>query len=383
LFFLAFFIIDILASLQKYYSTERSNKFLQAEQYIVLSTYCISNLLSGVLVLITKKLTKSTDETEIIDRRQDSLKHRKSDRNVINNKTKTILLIIAICLIFFVGRSASLIYYVISDDYTLCKESKNTWLIPIDIIGRLIFSKVILNQKIHRHHYLSLIIILLGFLSMFYIGIKTLDNSYYIIFFILKRLAFGIGDILAKKLFIKEFILPQNLMFYQGSFDLIIHCLIFLPIIIFSKQIIPFSDDKNSFFLDETSLEKGMKILFIIFIFIRNIIIYQIIYTFSPIHIGFLDIIIKYLDFIIPVFFYGLNGSGFPEPKMIIFIFYLISFMFVIFGTLLFSEIIIINICGLSDHTKPGIFKRIRLETVSFDSEIVYDTPDEENEALQ
>ena len=135
--------------------------------------------------------------------------------------------------------------------------------------------------------------------------------------------------------------------------------------------------------MDETSFEKGMKIVFIIFIFIRNIIILQIIYTFSPIHIGFLDIIIKYLDYIIPVFFYGLNESSFPEPKMIIFILYLVSFMLVIFGTLLFSEIIIINKCGLSDHTKSGIIKRIRLEAMSFDSEIVKDTPDEENEALR
>ena len=227
LLFLAFLIIDILASLQKYYSTERSNKFLQAEQYVVLSTYCISNLLSGFLVLITKKLTKSTEEGELIDSSQESSKHKKSDKNDSNNNKKTILLIIGICFIDFAGRAASLIYYLTSNDYTLCKESKNTWLIPIDIIGRLIFSKVILNQKIHRHHYVSLIIILLGFLSMFYIGIKTLDNSYYIIFFILKRLAFAIGDALTKKLFMKEFILPQNLMFYQGSFDLIIHCLIF------------------------------------------------------------------------------------------------------------------------------------------------------------
>ena len=121
----------------------------------------------------------------------------------------------------FLGRVTALLYYLLFEDNGLYEEEKSTWLFPIDIITRIIFSNIILKTKIYKHHYISLIIIIIGFIPLFFIGILNLDNWILIIFYVLRRLAYCIGDILTKRLFTRELILPQSLMLYKGIFALI------------------------------------------------------------------------------------------------------------------------------------------------------------------
>ena len=372
---IAFFIIGLFCLLTKYYSAENDNEFLKADQYVILFTYCISDLLSGFLIIITQRLTQShsTQGNEKEENLLNPFELINFDKNDKKSRKKKYFLIFLICLIDFLGRAASLIYYFIFDDNSLSLESKNTWLIIMDLIFRILFSKWILQEKIYKHHLMSLFFLIIGYISMIYSGIYLLNHSkvgkwYYIIFSILRRLAFSIGDTLTKKLFAEEFILPQILMFYKGIFALIIHCLVFFPIIAFSETI-PFSENNNYFFIDNDSFEKIMKILFIIFLFIRNVIILQIIYVFSAIHIGFFDSVIKYCDYIMKVIFSGLDKSDLPEPKFLMFIINLISLILIIFGTLLFSEIIIINKWGLDYDTKSALYDRIILDRLSIDSQ--------------
>ena len=376
--FLAFWIIDISASILQYYSTEYKigkafKDFIAAEQYIILFSYCISDSLAGVLVLITKKLIKSKKKEEIEVKNNSSSEQIHKKRKIEYPGGGKILLLFLICLIDFFGRAVNLIYYLLFDDDTICKESNNTFLIHIDIICRIILSKLILKNKIHKHHLLSLIILLIGFISMFYAGYNLLEsninNWYYIIFFILKRVVFSLGDVLTKLMFTKIFILPQSLMFIKGISAFLIHIIIFFPIILF-KELIPFSKNGNNYFQVFTLSDIVIKIIFIILLVFRNIVILHVIYIFSPTHLGFLDIIIKYLDFIPSM-------GTFNSFNTLI---YFISLIIIIFGTLLFNEIIIINKCGLNKYTRPEIVKRIRLETMSYDSTLLTDIQEEENE---
>ena len=377
-YFLAFLIIGTLALLQKHYSKKQEG-LEKAQQFMILFSYCLSDLLSGILVIITKKLMKSTSE-EIKENKTGSSRKIYNNKNDTNKKRKKYLLLFGICLIDFLGRATALIYYLFGNIDTY-EEEKNTWLFPIDVISRIIFSKIILKTKIYKHHYISLILIIIGFIPMFFIGILNLNKWILIIFYVLRRLAFCIGDILTKRLFEKELILPQNLMLYKGIFALIIHCFIFFPII-FLTHLIPFAKG-SKFFIDDNWTEKNMKILLILLLFIRNIVILQIIFIFSPIHIGFLDIIIKYLNYIVFVIFVGWNDGNYkknilPGPEIISLIIYLVLYIFIIFGTLVFTETIIINKCGLNEQTMPGLLEKLELDNVSLDSEhYVYDGEEE------
>ncbi len=377
IYFLAFWIIDILASVLRYYSTEIKieKDFIAAEQYIILFSYCISDSLAGVLILITKKIMKSKKNEEIEVKNNSNsifepIYKKKKDTYPKKNK---ILLLIVICLIDFFGRAVNLIYYLIFDDDTICKESNNSFLIHIDIICRIVLSKLILKNKIHKHHWLSLIILLVGFISMFYAGYNLLEsnisNWYYIIFFVLKRVVFSLGDVFTKLLFTKIFIFSRTLMFIKGTSAFLIHIFIFFPLIFF-KELIPFSKNGNNYFEIFTPSDIIIKIIFIFLLFLRNIVILHVIYIFSPTHLGFLDIIIIYLDYI---------------PSIIKFrsfhtLMYFISLIIIIFGTLLYSEIIIINKYGLNKYTKPELVKRMVLENKNFDSDLDIDVEEEENE---
>ncbi len=376
IFFLAFWIIDIFASLIKYYSTEIKieKDFIATEQFIVLFSYCISDSLAGFLVLITNKLIESKKNEKIGEKYKGYFELIYNENNDKTIKKNQLLLLILMCLIDFFGRAVSLIYYLIFDDDTICKESNNTFLIHIDIICRIIFSKLILKYKIHRHHWLSIIILIIGFISMFYAGFALLEdninNCYYIIFFVLKRMAFSLGDVFTKIIFNTELILPQSIMFAKGISAFLIHIFIFFPLIFFKKELIPFSKGDNNYFQSFTPFDIFIKIIFIFLLFLRNIVILHVIYIFSPTHLGFLDIIIIYLDYI---------------PSIIKFrsfhtLMYFISLIIIIFGTLLFNEIIIINKYGLNKYTKPAIIKRMRLEKMSLESEIEMGIEEEEEE---
>ena len=208
---------------------------------------------------------------------------------------------------------------------------------------------------------------------MFYAGYNLLEsninNWYYIIFFILKRVVFSLGDVLTKLMFTKIFILPQSLMFIKGISAFLIHIIIFFPIILF-KELIPFSKNGNNYFQVFTLSDIVIKIIFIILLVFRNIVILHVIYIFSPTHLGFLDIIIIYLDYIPSI----IKFKSFDT------LMYFISLIIIIFGTLLFNEIIIINKYGLNKYTKPEIIKRMRLEKMSLESEIEMGIEEEEEE---
>jgi hypothetical protein len=216
-----------------------------------------------------------------------------------------------------------------------------------------------------------MILIIIGFLPLFIVEIEFLiedcqwynyKNLFDILFLALEHIGLSICEILSKIAFNTSLILPEKLIFDRGVLDLLIHCFIIFPILYFSGQIDIYKNIIQ--FLWDSSLLTILKILLLIFfIFFRNIITMKVIYLFTPIHTSFLNSIYLYLICMISYYLFDiLTPLGM--------ILSLASLMLVIFGALLFCEIIIINKCGFNNHTKYGFLKTVQLgETLNDEPE--------------
>ena len=250
-YFLVCWALDFVVSLIKYFFENKSNEssFLKENEYIYLITMNIADLLAGFLVLYTKINTKSEKENkEIIKKSRYELIY--NDLSIKKNK---FLYIFIISLLDLIGRSVNFLYFLImgiKDSNEKLQTTKTIWLISIDIISRIIFSKIILKTKILKHHCISTIIFVIGFLPMTIFGIIYIKESscwYQILFLIPQNILFALEDTLSKILLINKFVLPHYLLFWKGIFNFGMHIILF-PILFFTRNINFIDSNGNSFF---------------------------------------------------------------------------------------------------------------------------------------
>jgi len=355
-YFLIYWCIDLLSLIPSFIfqisnsEMEKGNISLVKYDYFQMLNLNIADLLSGFLVLITCCRMKS--EKEIMNEKN---KNRNSIMNIdliYNNfaeKKNKYILILILSILELLARSSNLLFNLFYEDVIL-KNYDLEWLFWLDIISRIIFSKIILNTSLHKHHYISVIIFLFGSIIMTIFGILSLIKTNYMIkllFLIPRNIIFGLGDIISKIILTYQFVLPQNLIFIKGIFNLGMHLIIF-PILWLTNKI-----DKDIFV---NSFGSGIDIAFfiinIIFTFLKVFCIMKIIDRFSPLHVAFVNVVLCLYQYILSIFIYKLNSN------IIIFIINIICLIIIIFSTLLFNEIIIINACGLNTYTKKDILLR-------------------------
>ena len=222
------------------------------------------------------------------------------------------------------------------------------------------------------HHYISVILFTIGFLPIIIWGIYQVLTSacpMHIFFLIPKNILFAFGDILSKILLTNKFVLPQYLMFWKGLFNFGMHLIIF-PILYFTETII-FIDGNNTYFSKYTLNLVLLSILYIIIIFLKDFCIMKIIYLFSPHHVAFVNVVTNLINFFI-FFIYN-------ECDTSLIILYIICFIIIIIGTLLFNEIIVLNLFGISKDVKSNIIKRGENEKKEM-IEMNYSVPDDNND---
>ena len=355
-YFLIYWCIDLLSLIPSFIfqisnsEMEKGNISLVKYDYFQMLNLNIADLLSGFLVLITCCRMKS--EKEIMNEKN---KNRNSIMNIdliYNNfaeKKNKYILILILSILELLARSSNLLFNLFYEDVIL-KNYDLEWLFWLDIISRIIFSKIILNTSLHKHHYISVIIFLFGSIIMTIFGILSLIKTNYMIkllFLIPRNIIFGLGDIISKIILTYQFVLPQNLIFIKGIFNLGMHLIIF-PILWLTNKI-----DKDIFV---NSFGSGIDIAFfiinLIFTFLKVFCIMKIIDRFSPLHVAFVNVVLCLYQYILSIFIYKLNSN------IIIFIINIICLIIIIFSTLLFNEIIIINACGLNTYTKKDILLR-------------------------
>ena len=383
-YFLVYWTLDLICSLintflqEKVYRNIKNNKNLN--DYLNLLTLNISDLLAGILVLITNYRMKSEKEKKKVKYNNEKYELIYNDLSKKENKG---ILIFLMSLIDLLGRSTTLIYHIIYPNGQIIDQSKLAWLISIDIIFRIFFIKIFLKLDLHKHHKLSILLLIISFLPMTIGGIyHVVENhcSSYLIFSIPRNILFPLGDTISKIILTNKFVLPQNLMFLKGVLNFSVH-LIVLPILILTK-IIKFKDNNvNNYFSEFKSILLNIVIIISIFSkFLKGICIMKIIDIFTPQHVCLVNVVGALIIFVKEYILH-------PDYIFLIYI-YIFAFIIIIFATLLFNEIIIINACELNKHTKAEIIEREKKEILELDSSIVQnnditkDNNDDEDSAI-
>ena len=362
-YFLVFWIIDVIISIIKNIFNEFYKKFnggnTNLGNYIYLINLCISDLLSGFLVLITIYRSKSEKKEEekktIINENQNKIKLIYND---LSKKKYTFSLILLSSLLDFVGNSASFLYHLFFQEEGINEEENkplegNTtlWFLSIDILSRIFFSRIILNSPLYKHHKLSTIIFIIGFIPIIIIGIIKMDPFLERFLFLLPRnIIQALDDILSKILLTYKFVIPQNLMFYRGIIYLIINLLLF-PCLFFTHS---FKD--TTYFNEQVGLKIIFLLVYILLISIKRFCIMKVIYIFTPQHVCFLNVVITLINFIISLFCLE------HDLTMLTIIFIILSLLIIIIGTLIFNEMIILNFSDLNKNTKTQILDREKKE---------------------
>jgi hypothetical protein len=330
--------------------------------YLQLLNLNIADLLSGFLVLITYYRMKSEKEKIEIKNKNRNTISLELIYNDFSKKDNKYILILILSILELLARSSNLLFNLINEYKDEQLNNYHTeWIISLDIISRIIFSKIILKTSLYKHHLVSVLIFLFGSLIMTILGIISIINTNLtikLLFLIPKNIIFGLGDIISKILLTYKFVLPQKLIFMKGVFNFGMHLIIF-PILWFTNKI-----DQDIFV---NNFDSGIDIIFaiikLLLSFLKSFCIMKIIDKFSPLHVAFVNVVLCLYQYIISICFDNLNSY------IIIFIINIICLIIIIFSTLLFNEIIIINSCGLNTHTKKDILLREKKDNIFENSE--------------
>ena len=230
-----------------------------------------------------------------------------------------------------------------------------------------LFSYKILNYKLYKHHYLTIIIVFICFLILTIIQFFSFKNR--LVFFILSIIDVGTMALysleltIVKYLMFSKYINSFEILFFQGSIELIFGTIL---LIITTKY--NFIDNFWNYYYQIDKKEVIFLILLIIFNFIYHSLIITIIDILSPFFILFIPVISIVIYYFL---FSSLGLKNFPDVYKIFL--YLLAF----FVLLIFTEIIELNCFGLSYMTKRNIELRAKLdfitegdEEVRIDSEI-------------
>ena len=368
-YFLAF---SISAFLRDYLSYYNFNDYIKKgkeddlfkekpiqKRYFNILTNVISDCMQGIFVLFHR------------------IKVRKESSNIIENKDNSIIIkekgnestfssffkiMIKICLLDFFCQFVFLVFSLIFNKDDIILRRNNNYLLLVDISSRFIFCRLILDTYFYRHHIISMIInsiifLALGSFDVYYIfiekdnEIKTIANeleiTIFFIILIIQTICYSLEDVLNKIALSKESLTPYSLLFYKGFFQIplvIITTIIVLPI--------------NNAFSEFNSLDSGYKkyvlvrrALFIIFNMSRSIFLVKVIDKFSSQHLS----ILKVLESIFMFGFFLFNRQYENQNEKVYIPIISICFIITIFTSLIYNEILVINLCGMQDYTQHGL----------------------------
>ena len=349
--------------------------------YYYLICLNFGEILSGILVLITKLkmnyLKEIGEENEI--RKETSVRSLKLIYNDLSIKKNKYILIVLMSILDFLGRGIDLLYLLFFEKLYL-EQRHIKWLISVDIFSRIFFCRIILNFKIYRHHKYAMALCSIGFLIMTIFTLQSilfgeggknnnLNSWAYIVFIVAQKIFFSSGDTISKILLTNKFLLPHYLMFYKSVICFIFF--IFLIPILFLTSNIKYNNFKNLFQTGEPSLNILLKLFLIFSAFFGSFSIFKIIDIFTPIHVGFINVSSSLFQVIQFTIFKN------EMEHVIYLIFYIICLLVICFGTLIFTEIVIINSWGLNEYTQKGFLLKEQLDNMPPDATIFVD--DEEN----
>ena len=359
-------------------------------EYIFLILLNISDLLAGFLVIYINYSLKGkrlNDDSSV--QRSESVIEMIGGREKTFNKTKSyIQKFILVIILDYLNRLIVFIFYKSNKDAEhdmISNKTQKDIIIHMDIIIRYILSIIFLKIKIFKHHIFAFFLILINFLILiptdaislhFYSPNKDERLTYiYTGMYSIRAVLFPYEDIIIKKLFKDDYVLPEYLMFFRGVGEFII-ILIVTPILYFSLC----ADD--ILIVNEDTLKIVLTIiLYTLSSFVKSYLLVKVIYYFSAQSVSFLIISESIACSIADIIKYFKENS-FDIVNIINLFIEIIVILNTSFGTLVYDEILIIKKCGMDLNVRTEIALRGKLEVESIgvvDNESDGEEEDEES----
>ena len=292
-----------------------------------------------------------------------------TDKKVISETAK-ILWILLMSFFDFVSRVINCYLWIPPDKYFL------NW--PFALVVMSISCYFILKMKLYKHHYLSLIIIIVLGLAHNIISKKFNKGNIeiylnYIITFLTDLVFNVLLLVIYKYLMTKKFVKSFEILFYEGIFESVIGIII----LIITKKI----NIINNFFDYYHSLNTKEIIVFILLIicdFGTYLIKIIVVDLFSSFHAFLITNLAQCVSFLIEICT-NQNTSGNTNqntnknPNQNSLALTIIPMVFIVIALIMFLvylEIIELNFCGLSDMTKKNIELRAQLDTLIIENKV-------------
>ena len=351
----------------------------------------LSNEFSFIFLLIIKCINKS-NKKEIIKEENDKIDE--SDLTIVDieiknvkkkNQTKSILFLFLLSLLYFVSYLFN--YYVREKNVRLCRNSIG---IIYELIILYILSKLILKEKYHKHHYLSIAPICISLIVIFIIYLKELKEEKNSIFnafwyFLVYYSLFGLFNVLIKKYFLLYFYSIYFVLLLIGAF-------VCIPMLIYDIFAFYLNKDASGVIIGFVNNITSVKnfFLFIIdllFLLMSNLGIFWTVYYFTPFHLIICEFISEIIYYYVRLIQLktktGVEKETNSDFKFLyeknnIIIFSIIFFINLI-CSLIFNEIIILTFCKLEHETKKYIKDRaeldvnslLKLDSINIETELV------------
>ena len=367
IYVIIYWILEIVYRLILYLKRE----FFDITNQIVIDKYIfvildnISALLSGFLILYIKSASKSKkiENKKNVDPLQPQLIHT----NSIKKKKNFYIKLIIVAVLNYISRSSVWLSFAIAnvDRKKVSFNLQKNITITLDILMRYIFSVFILKIIIYKHRIFSMITIGIGLAILIINDIISMHldklNSYnfeetffYTAIASISGFIYPLEDTFIKQIFLDEYLYPANLQFYRGIAELILIAVI-TPILFFSFGL------KLSF--NSKNLEGVIPTIIISTLasFVKDYITLKIIYHYSSQSVSFLIISISFgcsIAKFIDIFRNYINDKW----KIIFILLEIISIIIILFASLVYDEIIIINKWRFNENVKIGIIYRGELE---------------------
>ena len=351
----------------------------------------LSNEFSFIFLLIIKCINKS-DKKEIIKEENDKIDE--SDLTIVDieiknvkkkNQAKSILFLFLLSLLYFASYLFN--YYVREKNVRLCRNSIG---IIYELIILYILSKLILKEKYHKHHYLSIAPICISLIVIFIIYLKELKEEKSSIFnafwyFLVYYSLFGLFNVLIKKYFLLYFYSIYFVLLLIGAF-------VCIPMLIYDIFAFYLNKDASGVIIGFANNITSVKnfFLFIIdllFLLMSNLGIFWTVYYFTPFHLIICEFISEIIYYYVRLIQLktktGVEKETNSDFKFLyeknnIIIFSIIFFINLI-CSLIFNEIIILTFCKLEHETKKYIKDRaeldvnslLKLDSINIETELV------------
>ena len=231
------------------------------------------------------------------------------------------------------------------------------------IIFLVSFSIIFLGYSLYFHQYVSMIlisiciIIFLAEAAIFTEEVTTRKFILCLLYYFSYELFYCLADILGKK-YLNTYIDGVYLFLFKIGICGLVPLLFYDSIAYFCNFDIKYHGIIQTLFFDLPFWNT------LLFLFISQIIIigiWLIIYYFSPCHFIIIETLGDFIN-LLYIHFFENEDEDFKKGEIISFF---ILYPFLIFGVLVFNEIIILNIIGLNHNTKYYILKRDEIDAMT------------------